>query len=93
MAQITWRNVANTVTGNPAAALSAASSAFANVGARSDKMLQAAIARDELAQKNLTDDATQRIFGKGELAGIDKGAGCPARVQTFPWTSSLAPRA
>lgn len=71
---ITWRNVANTVTGNPATALSVAGKAFSAVGADADRMRTRRIAQDKLDQENLTDDATQAIFGVGDLAGVDKAA-------------------
>ena len=74
MAQITWRNVANTVQGNPAAALGTAQASFSAVGRIADKQLEAAVARDELAANEATDDALQQQFGVGDLRGVDPGA-------------------
>ena len=74
MAQITWRNVANTVTGNPAAALSSASSAFASAGVGAQRLLTNSLERQKLERAQTTDDALQSIFGEGDLAGIDQDA-------------------
>jgi len=80
MAQpITFRNVANTVTGSAASALSAANSAFGTAAAGAQVLYKSATERDALANEELTNQTMRSIFSDGkatpeELAAVPDGA-------------------
>jgi hypothetical protein len=63
---ITWRNVANTVTGNPAAALTAATSAFAVAGENSRAQVKASQEREKLDREALLRSAEGAIWADGK---------------------------
>ena len=74
MAAITWKNIANTVTGDSAASLNAATNAFAESGKGIERLREQAVKREDDRVADVNDDELQRLFGVGDLAGVDKEA-------------------
>jgi hypothetical protein len=70
---ITWRNVANTVTGNPAAALTAATSAFAVAGENSRAQVKASQEREKLDREALLRRAQGLALDEDGFTAADRG--------------------
>lgn len=85
---ITFRNIANTVAGNAASALSSAVSAFGVARQGSDVLRQQALDREAATKQELTDRFLANVMADGsfdrrDMANLPAGADIPVLVDRF----------